>query len=42
MCIVGVTGASMQSQDLDRYDEMFWPDGTVRPAYAEFLDWYEK
>ncbi len=32
----------MQSQDLDRYDEMFWPDGTVRPAYAEFLDWYEK
>jgi len=32
----------MKSQDEDRYDEMFRPDGTVRPAYAEFLDWYEK
>ncbi len=32
----------MQSQDENRYDEMFRPDGTVRPAYAEFLDWYEK
>jgi uncharacterized circularly permuted ATP-grasp superfamily protein len=32
----------MESQDDDRYDEMFRPDGTVRPAYAEFLHWYEK
>ncbi len=32
----------MQSQDEDKYDEMFGPDGTVRPAYAEFHDWFEK
>jgi uncharacterized circularly permuted ATP-grasp superfamily protein len=32
----------MESQDDERYDEMFRPDGTVRPAYAEFLRWYEK
>jgi uncharacterized circularly permuted ATP-grasp superfamily protein len=32
----------MKSQDEVRYDEMFRPDGTVRPAYAEFFDWYEK
>jgi uncharacterized circularly permuted ATP-grasp superfamily protein len=32
----------MKSQDEDRYDEMFRPDGTVRPAYAEFLDWFRK
>ena len=23
------------------YDEMFLPDGTVRPAYAAFSDWYD-
>ena len=32
----------MKSSDDTRYDEMFCPDGTVRPAYADFLDWYEK
>lgn len=32
----------MQSQDLNKYDEMMRADGTVTPAYAEFLEWYEK
>lgn len=32
----------MRSQDLNRYDEMFRPDGTARSAYAKFQDWYAK
>ncbi|PEQ12015.1 hypothetical protein B2G71_14660 [Novosphingobium sp. PC22D] len=29
------------STSASKYDEMFNPDGTVRPAYADFRDWYD-
>lgn len=32
----------MKSDQREHYDEMFNPDGTVRPAYAEFFEWYDK
>ncbi len=32
----------MKSDNHEHYDEMLYPDGTVRPAYTEFVDWYEK
>jgi uncharacterized circularly permuted ATP-grasp superfamily protein len=32
----------MNQESRANYDEMFWPDGTVRAAYADFYDWYEK
>ena len=31
----------MQSAGGVKYDEMFLPDGTVRPAYAGFRDWFD-
>ena len=31
----------MPSSSGVKYDEMFLPDGTVRPAYAGFSDWFE-
>ncbi|MCB2064350.1 MAG: circularly permuted type 2 ATP-grasp protein, partial [Novosphingobium sp.] len=32
----------MTEQDQGKYDEMKWPDGSVRPAYAEYLNWFEQ
>ena len=31
----------MQSAPDAQYDEMFFPDGAVRPAYSEFRKWFE-